>query len=431
MQIEAFRYKRFFNILGNCFIIAFLVSVFVIVICRKDLPHLSSDSYWYIELAEGRPYNVVRPFSSRILHPAVVRAISGIGNLNTSQSFFVVGFLALVALITEVLLMLRLTTPYPPVIGVAIVFTPFLLHLFRDYYLPDLFHASLLGLFLILLMNQKLWASLLILLLLHLTRESTILLSLCIVLVSLYKSQRRYAIAVFVITAIGMVFTSIATRLGQPNIHEINALLYMLFKIPFNFSKNILGVQLWTNTLALRCSESFPHDPIFTVSIPSWLRLGSIRAIGIYDFNPLRPLKTLQLLLTLFGIAPTLVIFSLKKVRKQILINNSVWFLVALMYGLVSFFVGTSLGTSVRRLIGYGWPAFWLVTPVLMVRYYYLDRRYSIHLLLYHVILCWVPWFVNYFQVRLALSIGILLFVAFLIHYLAFKTLHEMNNRIL
>jgi len=431
MRIEVFRSKRFLYILSYCFIIALLVSVFVIVICWKDLPHLSSDSYWYIELAEGRPYNVVKPFSSRILHPAVVRVISGIGNLNISQSFFVVGFLALVALITEVLLMLRLTTPYSPVIGVAIVFTPFLLHLFRDYYLPDLFHASLLGLFLILLMNQKLLVSLLILLLLHLTRESTILLSLCIVLVSLYKSQRRYAIAVFAITAIGMFFTSIATRLGQPNIHEINTFLYMLFKIPFNFSKNILGVQLWTNTLALRCSESFPHDPIFTVSIPSWLRLGSIRAIGIYDFNPLRPLKTLQLLLTLFGIAPTLVIFSLKKVRKQILINNSVWFLVALMYGLVSFFVGTSLGTSVRRLIGYGWPAFWVVTPVLMVRYYYLDRRHSIHLLLYHVILCWVPYFVNYFQVRLALSIGIVLFVAFLIHYLAFKTLHEMNNKIL
>jgi hypothetical protein len=43
------------------------------------------------------------------------------------------------------------------------------------------------------------------------------------------------------------------------------------------------------------------------------------------------------------------------------------WARIALAYGLVSFFTGPALGASARRLVGYGWPAFLLAGPLLLV----------------------------------------------------------------
>ncbi|MEM3484503.1 MAG: hypothetical protein QXI12_02630 [Candidatus Methanomethyliaceae archaeon] len=290
------------------------VSFLTVLISWQDLPFLSTDSYWYIEMAEGRTQNVVKPFSTRILHPMTVAVLKGISGLNTHQSFFMVGLLALGILTMTLSSIIKSVTPYPAITIAFVLFTPFFLNLFKDYYLPDLFHAAALGLYFLLLVHNKLRSSLLVLFLLCLTRESTILLTLSVTLVSWYRSQRKWALAALITTAVGILVVSVAGQ-GQQNIHAMNDQLYMLLKIPFNFAKNVLGLQLWTNTLA---GQSGGYcTPVYTIDVPAWLALGSIRTVGICAVDPMMPLRTIGILVTIFGIAPTVVIFDIARNHRQ------------------------------------------------------------------------------------------------------------------
>lgn len=400
------------------------VSTLIILITWQNLLHIKSqymDSHWYIELAEGRPYNVMKPFSSRIFYPAIVRLIKTFGNFTIDQSFLIAGSLSLIILVIVVMLVIKLTTPYPQA-AVFILFTPFLLSLFKYLYVPDLFHAALTGLFFVLILRHKMWPALLVLFFLCLTRPSTFLLSL-VTSIILYKSQRNIALITIAITLVAIAITSFYARLGQPNLHNINGLLYMLLKIPSNFSRNILGAELWTDTIAsfwLSRGNLNYSNPLLKMALPDWLPLGSIRAIGIQSFTPMRSLNTIKLLLTHFGVIPTFIIYDLAKNYKWTFNNSPLWLRIALVYGLLSFFMGTSVGATVERLIGYGWPAFWIGAPALMVRYYHADKKACVQLLFCNFFLCWVPWMINQ-------SILFTLFIAFGLHYFTFKTIRKIN----
>jgi hypothetical protein len=167
----------------------------------------------------------------------------------------------------------------------------------------------------------------------------------------------------------------------------------MLGKIPYNFLKNILGIVLWTNTLAANNPTAFPNTPLLTVTVPSWLPLGAIHNVGVYSFAPLYPFSTANTLLTTFGALPMLVLLVLARYRKSVFSDHdaSPIMLAALIYGLLSFFVGTSIGASTERLVGFGWPAFWIAFPLLLCQYHRCDNRFFLRFLSYHTIICWFP----------------------------------------
>ena len=355
------------------------------------------DSPQYIEIAAGRIYNVNMPFSSRILHPIVAGALAKVAHINLASSFLTIGVLSLVVLLTAEFLVTKVAGLHPAVV-VAFLLTPLLAGLLRQYFLPDLFYAALLGLFFLCLgQNNKLWWTLALLLLLYITRESTILLSLTVALISIYRRQWRMLVGVIIVTILGMAVSTYASSLGQPNIHAINNLLYILGKVPYNFSKNILGILLWTNTQAANNPIFYSNPPLLSITVPSWLPLGAIHSVGVYTFDPLYPVSLVSTLLTTFGVLPVLVLLDLVRYRRSVfnIHNPSPIMLASLTYGLLSFFVGTFTGASFGRLVGYGWPAFWIASPLLIWKYHRGDTKFFLQFLSYHAAICWFPFLLS------------------------------------
>ena len=65
---------------------------------------------------------------------------------------------------------------------------------------------------------------------------------------------------------------------------------------------------------------------------------------------------------------------------------------IAFVYGLISCLLGTSLGTGVFRLVGYGWPLFWLALPYLLLKCNLdFQRRDVLLLVIYSLVAAWLP----------------------------------------
>ena len=352
---------------------------------------LIADSEWYIDLATGNYHDVGKPFINRIVYPVLARIVVVFTGISTINAFLALNIVSLLVLLISLFIIIR-PFIYNKLIYVPIIFTPVLFDLYRNYCLPELFYAALLGIFFILLRQGKLWASLVFLFLLFITRENTIVLSLCTIIICFYKRQTQYAISVIVVSFAAMVAISCISHYGQPNIHKVPEILYLALKIPINFISNFSGLVIWTNTLSSSeiTAQTWHNNPIIQVALPQWLRIGEVTSVGIYDFDIFRPMNTFLVLLTSFGIGPVLLVPVIKRNYQYILNESPVWLLIAISYGLFSYLIGTSTGADVARLIAYGWPAFWLVTPILMVKYYHLNWRVVIRLLTINSLVCWL-----------------------------------------
>lgn len=352
---------------------------------------LSADSEWYIELAAGNYHNVGKPFINRVVYPLTARLIVLFSGVDIKHAFLALNVLFLFILLLSLFSLIK---PFISIKAfyIPIIFTPVLLDLYKNYCLPELFYAALLGVFFLLLRQEKLWASLVLLFFLFLTRENTIILSCCAIIICFYNRQIQYAVSVIVVSVAAMIAISFISHYGQPNIHRLPELLYLTLKIPINFVSNFTGIIIWTNTLPVTEISSHPwhNNPLFQVALPNWLRFGEVTAIGIYGFDIFRPLNTFLGLFTSFGIGPVLLFLVMKRHYRSIAVESPVWLLIAMSYGIFSFLLGTSIGSDVTRLIAYGWPAFWIVTPILILKYYYLPFRTIIKLLIINLLLCWL-----------------------------------------
>ena len=356
----------------------------VVAIAWNDLPGEAPDSDHYIELAKGNSQNVEKPYSQRILHPFVVRVFSKLTGATVEQGFLASAVTGLIVLSVGIPAILGLSG-YRNFFILPLLLTPFLIQLFTDYYLHDLFHAALVATFFVGL-RYKPWVALIMLLPLYLTRESTFVLALCLLAFALHHRDWRFSVSVVLISAAGLGMVFIAGDVGQSNIHQMATPVYASLKVPFNFLRNVLGLPLWANTITY-CS------PVWESGIPGWLPLGSVHSIGLCNYDYHRPVTTLAELLTIFGIAPSVVLYAalLSRARfKRTLMNLPLWLGVAITYGSVSFVIGTSIGPATSRLIGYGWPVFWIVVPIILMQVFNSDRRVFALLVLLHVLTGWL-----------------------------------------
>ena len=273
-----------------------------------------------------------------------------------------------------------------PLLILPLLLSPVSSQFISSFYHHDLFYAALLALFFLTLWREKPWIlSFVILVALFLTRESTLLLSLCIIAVAWIKSKRKIIIPVAAASLLGLAVTSYVTRSSPANVHQMNNLVYLILKIPFNLFQNVFGIKIWLNTFVK------VEPALFSVELPKWLHLGSVSAVGLCPWLPIHPLTTLFLFLTSFGVAPLLLRDSLSKFRRRIFAEMPAWFLLLLTYGLISFLITPVLGTSLSRYIGYGWPAFWLAVPALVAKYYRLPKKAMLRLVLLHILVSWIP----------------------------------------
>lgn len=372
-----------------------LITVGIVLLCWRSLPFLSEDSSHYYQMAIGQNWDVIKPFCNRYFQPMLVRALSSQLHSSIHQAFLVLGVLSVGVLVFTVNWLLeKACLSGRGWKAVWLILTPLLFQTFLDYYLPDLLHAALLGLFFVLLRQDNTcrfcrigWV--LVLIALFATKESTILLSACMFLLFLGRRQFRHVLIITMATLFAVYLNSLAGKLGRPNIHSMNDLVYMGLKVPFNLIKNFTGLQIWTDTFALH-NKAF-SEVLVKRPLPPWLHLGSIHEIGLCRPNWSFPLNTFIALASDFGALPLMLLFCLRGNLRKIISTEELWLLVALCYGALACAMGTCIGASVFRLIGYGWPGFWLATLILMGRYLPLDDPKAIFFLCLHMVIAWTP----------------------------------------
>jgi hypothetical protein len=383
------------------------------VLAWKDIYVSHVDNEHYIGVSKGM--QVIKPFCQRIIYPKLAHITHKISGLKLDQSFAIWNSIALILLIFTVTVIIKSITSYAA-IAIPILLTPFLIRSYSLVFLPDLFSAGLTGLFFYLIYRSYFWPSLLVLLLVYLTRENAIFLCLSLAVIGFYKHRPRWTVAGLAVLLTAIVITSFAGRQGLPQPYEMNQLVFYALKIPKNFVYNVFGVLIWTNVYA-----DVGH-PYLMIALPGWLPLGKLHTIGLTSMQPLVPLNNIMLLLTTFGVAPSLLTVALVKNWRQIFSKGQFWLLVAIIYGLIAFIMGIMVSYDVIRLIGYAWPAFWLAVPCLFKRYANLNRNSLLQVLFFNVVICWlpwvmqIPWFVDKVTMDSAMPFLVVIFISILIH---------------
>jgi hypothetical protein len=127
----------------------------------------------------------------------------------------------------------------------------------------------------------------------------------------------------------------------------------MVARVPHDFLANGLGLVLETNVHHIYAGQ-------WSWTIPPQWQIGLDREVYLTFYWRL-PCKTFLVLLSLFGCAPVVARWAWKRAKP--LADWDLTTQIAFCYGLVCYLLGTSLGAVTPRLIGYGWPLFWLWLP--------------------------------------------------------------------
>lgn len=374
--------KIHLNILAG--FLTIIAIVFLLFSSVSLVPGYSSDAEWYIAIANGHINEVIKPFSGRFLQPFLAGQLGSVFGISIDQSFFILAILSLVLfLFINAVLLKKILPSFLLMIPVFLI--PYFATMLKAFFLPDLFYAFLIALFFLLLSYEMEVMSLILLFPLFLTRESTVLLGAVLLAISLLRSKRLFAAAVFAVMVISIFTTQSIADLGLPNVHNLGNLSYLVLKVPYNLLNNLFGARLWVNTLPNNC------NPLFVSDLPMGLSIGSINKVGFCGFFPFSPLSTLLTFLTVFGVAP-LVLFYLLVPKLKVAFNKlPLWLVVAIMYGLACYFVSVFATGAVQKFMGYGWPAFLLAVPFLMSVFVRGESSFFIKFSLIHLFVAWVP----------------------------------------
>ncbi len=318
-----------------------------------------SDVRFYLPMFNGIFEGIKAPFSSRVLYPLLVSLISGDFPVEwvtwTASALMSVGFLWILKEIFEEL-------GFPPLlkwVGVAGGYLPFT---FTEPMMPDLIGMLLFALIILLwIKKQPIWA-IAMMFPLAMARESYLLFALVLVALAWRSQYRWYGVAAFVIFGLGMFAASLVTD-SIGNRQGLSSGLYLLLKIPVNFARNYLGLSIWTETL----DEIIQQRPDMVFELPPFLQVGEIRSVGIVEWNFSIMAWTFASVLGLHGLAMPLYIRGRHLIRQTL--RETPWILrVVAVASLVTIVLGPSLGATVSRLVGYGWPMASVIVPLVLMR---------------------------------------------------------------
>ena len=338
-----------------------------------------SDAAHYLALAAGRP--VAEPFAARQLAPLLVRALTHLG-LTLHQGFWLLGIASLAFFVGAVSLLME-RAKAPRWIAFAVLGLYFWGLAFSGMVLPDLFYAALLSAFLLLIQSKHYaWASAMLFPLM-VARESTILVLLCWLLVAwrtLTWSKRLLSVAA---TAAGALAVHLLAAGSGGNREGLSPILYLVGKIPWNFAKNVLGLEAWAN-LNPSCGTPIWHHAF---------ALGPLHDIGYCAIQPQYPIRLIAYALATFGLLPLLLWRVAQAPDPTPYPNLLTRF--CLLYGLAAYLMAGLLGYSVQRLYGYGWPAFLVALPALAGAARWRGLRWLLAFLALHFTASWLEWRVD------------------------------------
>jgi hypothetical protein len=358
----------------------------------RHFPYVDTDSSHYQAMADGKIE--MKPFAFRVLAPAIARSFSDFTGKSTDVGFLVVGLVSGWILLYGVLspVLERRNGTW---LALVLILMPFWVRNFSNYFLPDPLHAVLVMVYLVLLRSRRWgWASAL-LAFMFLARESTLLVAVIAAPVLWWLVSRRAALMQLGGALIGMAASKLAVRHALANQHNINDTLYMIGKIPWNLSRNVFGVTLWTNTMPL-------FEPIRVWNVPRWMHTGGIQQMGYSAFNSIYPLVTSVRILTSFGLGVCAVIcLAWRTPLRRLLPREEPYLCIAAIYGATTFLLAPMLGASLPRLCDYGWPLFLVYLPAVIPRVWRDWPVWTVVILVgLHLITAWIEgiqfWIVHF-----------------------------------
>jgi hypothetical protein len=241
----------------------------------------------------------------------------------------------------------------------------------------------------------------------------------------------KMAVAAILVTVLGVVVVGRVASEGRSNIHDANTLVYLVGKVPFNFLTNVCGLKMWTNTHAKNDPDGFPNEPLLSFELPSWVPTGSMRQVGIYRIAPEIPLMLARIMLTWFGIMPSVVLLVIVWRRWRLAREDALSFSgqLSLTYGSLAFLLGPCIGASIGRLVGYAWPLAWVAAPELLVHYFNTSKRLIGQLTGLQATACWTPLVLKQVGVAEIPADLVSVAVALTCHVVAFKILRRNRTR--
>ncbi len=398
------------RILRSSFASALLVAVLVCAAAWPLIPYTDSDAGAYLQMAGGE--DLPRPFANRILVPKLVAALTHATDCSPDTAFRGLGMASVLLFAWSLIRLARRRKAHPLLMPLFLA-VPFSIFLFRDYYLPDLPHAALVATFLAAVADGRRRTALAVMLAAGLVRESTILLGIVAGLLTWRRGERGWGVSMAVSAAAGAFAAwlwSGGTATGD--VHGLGPGAYLMLKVPFNVAGNLLGVELWADTLPL-------PDPVLRWDLPDWVPGGRVTSVGIWRWNPLRPVFMLGMLLTTFGVMPAALLHRRRRGRP--LVDAADLALgIGLAYGLIALALAPCVGSAVGRLLSYGWPALLVAAPLTTYGDRHPLRADTRWLTALHVVCAWLPAAAGLVPVTTA-SMAVLAVTALICHVLAYR----------
>lgn len=387
------------------------ISCFLAVLLGRPWAIYAPDAGLYRLLAAGHRAAVPAPFSARILTPVFAQWLGSITGLGIDNGFLVLGILALLAMLVSMAYLLRFQDASPGILA-AIFLLPFWIELFHDYYLPDLLHTAILAALLVCLVSGRVTLAMLLLFPAYLTRESSLLIALCLVWAAWRRVSIRAISVGFLATVGGMLVSRHLVQLGALNVEGVSSGKYMLGKVVWSFFRNIFGLPLWANAMP----RTLPGcNPMWRVTLPHWLHFGAMSEIGFCHPSLWGPARLLLAWSGVFGIGPAVATAYIGDITSHRALFGGSWseqgstsgeptspsagatiaFRFCVIYGVLTFFLAPLLGASVDRLVDYAWPFYlialpWVACGLSGVRF---PKGSGFWLLLLHLAACWIAWF--------------------------------------
>ena len=337
-----------------------------------------------LDLARGNTAGI-KPFSNRILHVFIASFISENYDIEIENSFYLIGIISLSVLLGSVILLLNKIKFSSPINILLMLFTPFTMYLFQSHINPDLFYSFIFSVFIIFLFYKKNWSILFFIPILFLTRESTILISIILIIILLVNNNKVLLLLTSASTLIAILLFNFFTDNSVINVHGLNSLLYLPMKFIYNSLFNIFGIELYANTFNYGIATA---SPIYKFDLPTVIQFGDFKEIGIMAFDFSKPMETLFLFLTYFGIWPLIVMHSIKFDNK--ILSKDLFLSLIIVYGLISFIITPFLGASIYRLMGYSWPLFWIGLPYLL-KDYNINQAHINYFIYNSFLVSWAP----------------------------------------
>jgi hypothetical protein len=412
---------------------ALAVTVLIALAAAPNFPSFDENSNEFQNMAAGRWGEVHQPYSSRFLHPMLAAALVRESGCSVDTAFRWIAF-AILPLAVGVVALLFFKLEIDSRLLAPVLFGYPLARSFQLICMADLLYTLLLGLFVLLLAYRRFILAGLMLVVLFCARESTLVLGLvaALMVAAEFRSAPHQdnpaishepvprsgrgagVVAAFLLaTAIGLWLNHHIAAKAAGNIHQIDPVIYLMAKVPFNFLQNVMGVRLWSNTYISMHGD----HPIVRWALPAWVRAhsGAITDIGINDLSPRFPANCLSAVLCGFGVLLTTLAKEIcDKARAEgptiagacrrcravgrgfadLFAEQPLALRVAGVYGIVTLLIVPLLGSAVLRYVFYAWPAFWLLSAKLFQRNYLRaprNRRCLAALLVVHLALVWLP----------------------------------------